>query len=338
MPRNAEGMLDDIGPASPEPAAATPEPAQTEPEPASSEPPVARAEADARPDSKTDPANAPDRPDGYIPKQALSRVQQELAAERQARERAEGNFQKFLDRWHAEQEQVQAAQREAEPQFEDPGQAPDPEADPMGWIVWRNRKDAFNEQQTTVQRNQQVEQQRRMGEFHGAVKSDVQSFKAQTPDYDHARDFYWNQRGPELMALGYTQDQAIAAIEQDELQIANLAFQRRQSPAATLYNIAKARGYQGKAPAPAADTGEAGRELPERAPNGQFLAAEAEKAARIKTSQERNGSLSSAPGVPVEKMTAKEFAKFDESRMWQEFDKMKGRKGSKQFEKDMGFR
>ncbi len=246
----------------------------------------------------------------------------------------EDRTNKILERYFSQNQ----SRQEAEPQVEDPGHAPDPETDPMGWIVWRNRKDAFNEQQSTVQRTQQVEQQRRMGEFHGAVKNDVQAFKAATPDYDDARMFYWNQRGPELMALGFSQEQAIAAIEQDEVQIAQIALQRGQSAAATLYTIAKTRGYQAKAAAPAAEpAADAGAEIKRDPSTGQFLPAEQEKAARIKTSQERNGSLNGVPGAAVEKMTAKELASLPEDEMWRRFESVKNSKGKKDFDRRMNF-
>lgn len=337
MPRNSEGMLDDIGAASAEAPAPAKEPAA---EPVRAEPEPARTEADAperEKPAKPDPANSPERPDGYVPRQAIDRIQGELRAERQARERAEANFQKFLDRWHADQEPAPA-----EPEID---LGPDPDEDPIGALKWardQRARDLEERRQREAQRSQQTEQQRQMEALYQAAAADVRQFKAQTPDYDDACRFYWNQRGPELMALGYTQEQAAALIKQDEEQIAALALQRRQSPAETFYRIAKARGYQGKAPAVAAQPAgedEAGRELPERDPTtGKFVSTEAEKAARIKESQERNGSLTQAPGMPVEKMTAKELAKMSEADMWRHFDRMKGRKGSKEFDRAMGFR
>ncbi len=178
-----------------------------------------------------------------------------------------------------------------------------------------------------------------MSQLAQTARSDVQQFKAATPDYDDARLFYWNQRGPELMALGYSQDQAVQMIEQDELSITQIALQRGQSPAATLYTIAKTRGYQGKAAeadaVPPAEVDGAAERM--RDATGKFVSPEVEKATRIKTSQERNGSLSGAPGAPVEKMTAKELASLSEEEIWRRFDSVKNSKGKKEFDRRMNF-
>lgn len=321
-------FLDDIGEAQ-----AAPEPAdKPEPKPEAEAP----VKAEAEPAERTDPANSSARPEGYVPQQALAEARREA---KEARDRAaivEDRANKILERYFSE--------NKAEPEKPDapphPGEEPNAEDDPAGWIIWRQRADRFVTHQQDTQRSQQVEQQRRAGEFQGAVKSDVQAFKAQTPDYDAARLFYWNQRGPELMALGYSQDEAVAAIEQDEMQIANIALQRRQSPAATLYNIAKARGYQAKAaaePVAAEATADTGPEVKRDPATGQFLPAEQEKAARIKTSQERNGSIAGAPGAPIEKMTAKELASLSEEEIWRRFDSVKNSKGKKDFDRRMNF-
>ncbi len=78
---------------------------------------------------------------------------------------------------------------------------------------------------------------------------------------------------------------------------------------------------------------------PDRDPaTGQFLPSEAEKAAKVRESQERNASLSSAPGAPVKKMTAKELAAMPEDEMWRMFENVGRKSGSKQFDREMGFR
>lgn len=330
MPRNAEGMLDDVG-GSAAAETAAPEPAVTEAAPVTEEP--VKAEAAETP--KPDKANAAERPEGYIPREALSRVQSELQAERQARTQAEANFQKFLDRWHAENQPAKEEQRAAP---EHPGDEPDAVNDPYEYGIWRQKADRYIRHQQETQRSQQTAEQQRVTDLKEIAKQGIREFAVSAPDYGAARNYVWDQRGPELMELGLTQEQAIAQLEADELQIIEQAVQRGRNPAEVMYNIAKHRGYQAKAAdaAKPAEVDGAGDRM--RDATGKFVASEAEKAARIKESQERNGSLTQAPGTPVEKMSAKEFAKMDESKMWQEFDKMNRRKGSKDFDREMGFR
>jgi hypothetical protein len=106
-------------------------------------------------------------------------------------------------------------------------------------------------------------------------------------------------------------------------------------PAEYIERLAKARGWQGRPsntpPAPATPVAD----QPRDPSTGQFVS-EAAKAAKIATSQERNGSLSSVPGAPVEKMTAKEFAALPEEEMWRRLNAA-GR-NRKQLERDLGFR
>ncbi len=320
-----EKFLDDIGdaPAAPEPAA------KPEPKPEAEVP----VKAEAEPTERADPANSPARPEGYVPRQALEEARREAKEHRERAAILEDRTNKILERYFSNN---QPQQQEQAPPPIDPGDdEPDAVEDPYNYGVWRQQKDRFNRYQEKQQKAQQAEQQQQMARLEQAAKADVQAFKADTPDYEDARSFYWNQRGPELMALGYSQEEAIQIIERDELQITQLAMGRRQSPAATLYNIAKARGYQAKAAAaePAADAAEVKRDPA----TGQFLPAEQEKAARIKTSQERNGSLGAAPGAPVEKMTAKELASLSEDEMWRRFDSMKNSKGKKDFDRRMNF-
>ncbi len=168
-------------------------------------------------------------------------------AERQAAatraEQAEARANTAMQRMAELLEASKPPAQPAAPAPEDPGPPPNRREDPMGWIEWTEQKEIFEAHRQETERKQQYEQHTQAQRFHQAVGGDVQAFKAAQPDYDDARMFYWNQRGPELMALGYSQDEAVKFIEQDEVQIAQRALQRGQSPAATLYSIAKARGY-----------------------------------------------------------------------------------------------
>lgn len=315
-----EKFLDDIGDT---PAL---QPAK---EPEAKPAPEAPVKAEAEQPERPDPANSPARPDGYVPRQALEEARREAKEHRDRAALLEDRTNKIIERYFSE------SQREEAPTVDDPGPEPDATAEPYDWIQWRQKQDRFTAHQREVQHTQQTQQQQHVTRLHQAAAQGVEAFKAQAPDYVEARAFVWNQRGPELMELGYTQEQAIAAIERDELQIVQSALRRGQNPAAVLYNIAKHRGYQVKAAEEKPDP--AAAEMKRDPETGKFVSPEAEKAARIKTSQERNGSLSQAPGAPIEKMTAKELASLSEDEMWRRFDSVKNSKGKKDFDRRMNF-
>lgn len=175
-------------------------------------------------------------------------------------------------------------------------QKPDPE-DWTGRLEYAERKLAEMQAGATKQAEQteaQRQEQARHAHLATTAREDVRAFKSKAPDYDDARLFYWNQRGPELMAHGLTQEQAVQAIEREELGIAASSFQRGVSPAETLYNIAKVRGYTRKA-APEAEEG--GDEA-------------TDKVDRIATGQARSATLSGTGGgaAPTEMTAARLLA------------------------------
>ncbi len=168
----------------------------------------------------------------------------ERQAERTRAEQAEARANTAMQRMAELLEASKPPAPEPDPGPEHPGDEPDAMDNPYEYGIWRQKTDKYNRHHQAVQQAQQQAAQRQQLAFTEAVQGDVKAFKTQAaPDYDQARDFYWNNRGSELMALGYSREQAIQLIHQDEAQIANIAVQRGQSPAATLYSIARARGY-----------------------------------------------------------------------------------------------
>jgi len=191
---------------------------------------------------------------------------------------------------------------------------PDPEIDPIGALKWQREQRAadFEARKTAdAQAGQQRQEQGQQAELLRAAANDVQAFKQQTPDYDQARNFYWNQRGPELMALGYSQEQAIQLIEQDELNIAHTALTRQQSPAKTLYAIAKARGYTPTIEHDAAEKPN-GAEQPRDA-DGKFKAAAAAMDKREATKAAAKSLGGSGGSDDVGTLTAQSIVDMSES-------------------------
>lgn len=249
--------------------AAAPEPEAPEAEPSE---PEAEVEAEAADDGRP---RADERPK-FVPHAALH----EERTRRQALEAELGKAREERARFDERLKIIQEMnQRREEPAAEE---KPDPD-DYVGRLEYAERK-LQEMQDGTVKQAEQTEAQRQAQARHAhlvsAATEDVEKFKAVAPDYMDARSFYWNQRGPELMALGYSQQEAIQIIERDELSIASQAFQRGKSPAETLYNIAKVRGYTGKAAANG---------------NGAEDGA-AEHVERVATGQQRSATLSGTGG------------------------------------------
>lgn len=318
-----EKYLDAIDPA---PAPDTPQPAPEAPQTA--QPPEAD-QGKPEGDKRKSAADAADRPAGFVPKQALDQARieyrDELKREREARERTEARFQQVIDKLYGGQE----------PQPGPADDIPDPTYDPNGYLAW-------DRQQKVQQRELQAaeaQQSRAWNEAYTTVINDFEAAKAEDPNIQPAYDALRTSLAQELnLAYGLTGQALAQQLDQTEAQYVMYAHQNRIPIAKLIRGLAQARGWQpaaaqagqGQAPGsqPAPDTGA------QRDPaTGQFI----ERAKEIAASQERNVSLSQAPGAPVKKMSAKELASMPEEAMWDHFRSIAKRPGSKQFDRDMSF-
>lgn len=346
MSRNAEGMFDDLSGLTADPPAApdTPTPAASVEETVDTgqkgrqEPAKAAEKPAAEKPDKSDPANSPARPDGYVPKQALEEARLEMKREREARERAEANFQRFLDRWQAEQDRATAG-ADAD---EEPDLGPDPEVDPVGAVKWMRDQKAreFAEAKQRQQAEQSGTQVQRIVAEQASRFSQV---KAQHPVLDQAYKHLIESVAGENALYGVSGIDLTNRVHQWEAQVAQWAHQKGLPIEDVIWNLAQRRGFrppEGQPQPAAGDDG--GRAEPakdqQRDAQGRFVSPEQEKAARLAESQERNGSLSQASGVPVERMSAKDLGKMSEDEMWNTFEKFSRRKGGKEFDRAMGFR
>lgn len=179
---------------------------------------------------------------------------------------------------------------------------------------WRQTQEA----NATAMNN--VQQLQRIALNHEA------EFAKSTPDYQDAAAYVRNMRDQELQYMGYA-DPGVRAqiILQDALTIAAQSLNSRMNAAEVVYNIAKARGWSGKAPAapPAAAA-------PVPAPVAAAPAApaapspDAKKIATIAKGQEATQSLGQVNGAApapnsVEallKMSDKEFEEATRGDKW----------------------
>jgi hypothetical protein len=173
-----------------------------------------------------------------------------------------------------------------------PAPEPDENVDPIATIGYLRRELAALKQdwqQNNQQWTEQQQQEAQARQLASAAEADAVRFKVQTPDYDQAYRYWLQSRANEMQAFGLNQSQVITALQQEEMDLAANAFQRRVSPAETLYTIARQRGYK-------PGNGHAG--------NGHDTAAD-RQIERVVTGQERNRTLSGTGGgaAPVQ-MTA----------------------------------
>ena len=202
---------------------------QDTPEPAPvPEPPPAPAPAPA----PAEPAPQPEQPK-MVPYQALQeerRMRQQLA-----RERAE--LEQRMETRLAE------IQKSLAPQ---PPAAPDPNADPVGYLT-HQQQHVVQRVDQLAQQTQQAQQQAQLAAIERDLASRIVSaenaFRSTAPDYDKALSHLHSLRVKELQVLGH--DEATAQ-EQSVKELRQAAFfhaAHGRSPAEVMYGLAKVRGY-----------------------------------------------------------------------------------------------
>ena len=319
------GDLDGVGS---EPEADAPAPAP-EPAPDTQEAPQSEARADD-PHAEADdrPKRTDNRPEGYVTKGERDRIAAELQAERQQRALYEERFNKVVERFF-KQEEPQQAKADDDPM-------PDYNNDPLGWIGWRHRQDEREATQRAEQQRQWQEQEQEARAFQDTLSRATARFQkvvAQRPEVGAMYDAVRNHVANLYAQQGYPAHQIPELVTRYEADVIRWARQEYIPIEDALEQAAARFGVS----APARPQQQ--RPTPERDPaTGQFLPSEAEKAERVRESQERNASLSSAPGAPVKKMTGTELAKMSEEDMWRQFETIGRKPGAKQFFRDMGLR
>ena len=181
-------------------------------------------------------------PPDFVPHQAFH-------AEREERKKAEERLRK-----------VETEQREREARLEErlnilsealkPQQAavPSPDEDIISFSQSLADRLARVESQSADVQWRTADERRQQDEFQRlsqAYRADAAVFGQRQADFNEAYQFLLASRDAELQAIGYADPaQRWQAIQSDELNIAQNAFQQGRSPAEAIYNLAKLRGFK----------------------------------------------------------------------------------------------
>lgn len=127
--------------------------------------------------------------------------------------------------------------------------APDPESDPVGFIV--HSQDDLRRRLEGAERQAQIaEQERRHGENIGRLMDDYRAhaaeFMKQEPGFGAAYNALVRARVDEYMEAGYNATEAAQAAQNEELTIAARAIRSGDNPARIMFNLAKKRGLVAK--------------------------------------------------------------------------------------------
>lgn len=242
-----------------------------------------------------------------VPHAALHEAREEskalkaqLQAEAANRATLEQRTNIILDRFM----QMQGGQQQLDPGAQK-AEIPDIAADPLGHIVG-----LLKAQGHTVESLQQAEAQRQQMTQRTAVTQQIQAhasaletqFVSQQPDYWDASSFLRDSRDREYALMGYGDPvQRQQMIANEAMQIAARAIQSGQNPAAAVYQLAQARGYQKRGAAGAGQGAGANQQ------------AGAAAIARVAGGQQAGAGVGSVPGAAPRGMTAERLAQMSDA-------------------------
>jgi hypothetical protein len=160
----------------------------------------------------------------------LRRVREEAKAAAERAEKYSSTFEKFL----AERT------KEAAPKYEE---------DPLGALKYENDqlKKQVEEVNTGVKKTQDEWQRTQQYQsFAQHVQSQEAAYKQQAQDYDQAIAYLKDVRLQDYADLGYTQEDATAALQNEILGLAQAAVQKGKNAADVAYKMSQRYGYKAK--------------------------------------------------------------------------------------------
>lgn len=285
-------------------------------------------QADDDDDIEVDPTEGgkfPQRVSYYKFKRAQERMKAAEQREREANEklaRTDERIKMIMEASGLTQQQAQQQVRQEEGAADELGPMPDPEKDIFAFASWQAKKIAQMEQHLNAVTTDIVGT-RQTQDLTQRYQSDLAQYAQKTPDFNNAYQHMILSRAAELAAQQYGVDLTVEGagsqltaqqwgqiqrqIENEERQLAKVAFQNGRSPAEQLYIMARGRGYR---PAPAQQAAGNGAAKPGNgaaatggAPAGQPRSAVSAAVAAAKDGVARNNTLSTGGGAPGGELT-----------------------------------
>jgi hypothetical protein len=180
-----------------------------------------------------------------VPVGALTAQRQKTSAAEQRAEQLQRQFDEMNGQMRTLMQMYQPQQPGAEQQQDI---SPDPEEDPIGAIAWTKRqmeKISQAQEQQTANQTRTVQEQK-LAEI---CTRNTNEFLKETPDYIDAYKHLMQSRISELRLQGLDDDTIGSTIRGEEQALAVSSLQQNINPASRVYDLAKARGYTGKAQA-----------------------------------------------------------------------------------------
>lgn len=293
-----------------QPAAPAPEPAEQTAPPAQPDPAALPAPDGAQPQA------AQPAPEKTVPLRALTESREELKEWKTRFSELEKRTNLLLERG------IQAQQPQAVPQQQpQQPQLPDPEKDPMGYMIALMKATGENVQAVDQRVRAQEQAQQSMVQVNRVQSMAMDAerqYAAEHPDYNDAAAFLQQARFNELGFLGFTPEERAQQIRTEAFTLAIRAQQLQKNPAEMIHEMAKLRGFAPKAPAPATPD-------PATAPGG--AANLPENVTRLQTAQRGQNqavSLSSVGGSAPQPMTSNRLLEMSETEFLEFAEKHQG--------------
>lgn len=100
--------------------------------------------------------------------------------------------------------------------------------------------------QRSVLQNEANQQQQATNNLLNRYQSSAAAYARENPNFAEAYQGYLNTRTNDLIAAGYSHDEAADQVSNEEIDIVRRSYDNGDNPAERIFNLAKARGYQPK--------------------------------------------------------------------------------------------
>lgn len=171
-------------------------------------------------------AEGEDETKGQVPRGAL-------IEERKKRQEYERELSKLQGQMETLMSALQGQGQQQKP--EDEAKLPDPEEDPIGALRYM-ANELHKLQQSTQQQTETTQLQT-------AYQTAAKQYAAQTPDFKDAYQHLIQSRANELRTWGKSDAEVAQIVAQEEIALAQSAFQAGRNPGEMIYEMAKMRGY-----------------------------------------------------------------------------------------------